>query len=1024
MVRKIKIMGPQWGQTEKNKRVKKIKMADGTSEKDFEAHIEKYLTSKVEDGGVYEYQSISPKEYDKDLCLIPSEVIAFVKDTQPKQYAVLKKQYGAAIDTKIVENVAKNINKNKTLDVLRNGIKDRGQKLQLAYFKPANNKTPEHEEFYKKNRLNLVRQFQYSKKNAKEIDIVLFVNGIPIVSVELKNALTGQNHYNAIKQYMQDRDPKGEPFLDFKRCLVHFAVGTEKVFMTTRLMGKSTYFLPFNRGLVNRNSLGFAVSYMWEDVWRKDSIMDLIQNFVSVQTDTKKQYDSKTQQLKEIKSTKLLFPRFHQRRAVNRILDALKIDGTGKNYLVQHSAGSGKSNTITWLAYRLANFYQNYTDTKALYDCIIVVTDRRVLNKQIQDNIRQLDNTPGVVAYLDEKTTSQDLKQAIEDKKRIIITTIQKFPVISDTVAHFSNRNYAILIDEAHSSQSGEASRQMRKALSLEEAEEQEKDIKTLDEIIAEEIEKKGQQPNISQFAFTATPKSKTLELFGTLINGIKEPFDKYTMEEAIKEGFILDVLENYMSFKRYYKLVKRTEIPDSEYEKKKTVRVLSNFVDLKDHAIEKKARIMLEHFVSQTQNEIQGQARAMLVTKSRLHAVRFKRKFDELMKEMNLPYGALVAFSGTVKDDEVGEDYTETKMNNLGGKISIPEALKYPDKRILIVANKFQTGFDEPFLHTMFVDKKLGGTSTVQTLSRLNRFTRGKKGTMVLDFVNDPENVQADFQLFYGKNFIDEDRLTDQNSVYDALDKVEEFNVYYDNEVETFAAIFFNPNDNFEELQPILNAITERYKENLNEDEQTAFKSVLKSFTKLYKFLSQIITFTDVDLEKKYVFLTALLKKLPYVQTNLPLDVVNDIELDSYKIQHKFTTNLELESQDGQMDGMTPGGEGVKLEDEFDMLSKIIKTLNDTFGMDLSEEDKVDFNKMKDNIYADSELMLFFNDQNSKANIKDKFDKIIDDQLLTFINSKLDFYNKMTEDKANMLFKNMWFKEIYNQQLGQSRMK
>jgi type I restriction enzyme R subunit len=953
-----------------------------------------------------------------DLCVIPNEIIAFVKDTQPKQYEALQKQYGAQVDAKIVENVAKNISKNKTLDVLRNGIKDRGEKLELAYFKPAHNKTPEHEVAYAKNRLAIVRQLKYSNRNNNSIDMVLFINGIPVVTAELKNTLTNQRHHNAIKQYMQDRDPKGEPFLEFKRCLVHFAVGTEKVFMTTELKGKSTYFLPFNTGLINENPHGFAVAYLWEDVWRKDSLMDLVQNFVSVQTDKEKIYNPKTRKLEDKASTKLLFPRFHQRRAVNRVLEALKNDGTGKNYLVQHSAGSGKSNTITWLAYRLANFYQNYTDTKALFDSIIVVTDRRVLNKQIQDNIRQLDNTPGVVAYLDEKTTAQDLKQAIEDKKRIIITTIQKFPIISNIVTSFPDRTYAILIDEAHSSQSGEASRHMRKALSLEEAAEEEKDIKTVDDIIAEEISKKGQQPNISQFAFTATPKPKTLELFGTKLNGQITAFDEYTMEEAIKEGFIKDVLKNYMSFKRYYKLVKRSEIDDKEYEKKKTVRVLGNYVDLQDHAIEKKARIIIEHFASQTQNEIQGQARAILVTKSRLHAVRFKRKFDEVMQEMKLPYKALVAFSGTVKDEETGEDYTETNMNNLGGKIGIPEALKLPQNRILIVANKYQTGFDEPLLHTMFVDKKLGGANTVQTLSRLNRNRRGKDSTMVLDFVNDPELVRADFQHFYGKNYMDEENETDPNSLYDVLNTIEGFNVYYDTEVEAFANVFFMSKDNMEAIQPILNTISARFDHELEEEDKAAFKAAAQSFTKVYRFLSQIITFTDIELEKKYVFLTALLKKLPYLQSNLPLDVVNDIELDSYKIQHKFTTDLELESGDGEDEGMKPGGPTQKPEDELDLLTKIIKVLNDTFGLELTEEDKVDFNRVKKNLYDNEELMAYFNKQNSKNNIKDKFDEVVDNEFLNFINTKLDFYNKMTDDKANALFKSLLFNEFYDREV------
>lgn len=989
-------------------------MAGGTKEIHFEDHIVQYLTTN-ENGGVNEYHQVHASEYDKVNCLIPSELINFIKTSQPKEYEAIKKDLGENTDEKIIYTVAKFIKKDKTLKTLRSKLRISGQRLFLAYFQPANNKTPEHEEWYKNNRLSIVRQLAYSTKSNNEIDLGFFINGIPVATAELKNALTSQNHHNAIKQYMQDRNPKGEPLLEFQRCLVHFAVGTEKVFMATELKGKSTYFLPFNQGLTNYNPNGFATAYLWEDILRKDSILDLVQNFINLQEDVSKTYDPKTRKLKEVTSTKLLFPRFHQLKAVRKILAQLKVDGTGKNYLVQHSAGSGKSNTITWLAYRLANFYQNYTDQKGLFDSIFVLTDRRVLNKQIQDNIKQLDNIPGMVAYLDEKTTAQDLKREIENGTRIIITTIQKFPIISKEVSQTTEHKYAVIIDEAHSSQSGETSRHMRKVLSLEEAAEKDIPGKTLDEVITDEITRKGQQPNISQFAFTATPKPKTIELFGTLRNGVKEPFDKYTMEQAIKEGFIIDVLENYMSFKRYYKLIKRSDIEDSEYDKKKTVRVLGNFVDLQDHAIEKKARIILEHFAAETQNEIQGKARGMLVTKSRLHAVRFKRKFDDVMREMKLPYEALVAFSGSVKDDETGEEYTETSMNDLGGKISIPDALKLPKYRLLIVANKFQTGFDEPLMHTMFVDKKLGGTNTVQTLSRLNRRTKGKDSTMVLDFVNDPELIQADFQDYYGKNFIQEENLTDPNAVYDSLNEVENFQAYYETEVEAFANIFFTEDNNFEKLQPILQGISARFVDQFEEEDQAVFKSAAQSFIKLYRFLSQIISFTDVELEKTYVFLNALLKILPYAKTTLPLDVINDVELDSYKIQHKYTTSLNLESGDGEKEGMQPGGSGGLQEDEFDYLTKIIKVLNDTYGLELSEEDKVEFKKMKASIYDNDELMSFFNKGNSKDNIKDKFNDEIDGELLNFIDKKLEFYNKMTEDKVNSLFKNMWFNEIYD---------
>lgn len=989
-------------------------MAQGTREIHLEEDIVKYL---VERGGFHE---VSPTAYDKDLCLIPSEVISFIQETQVDKYNLLRfDQYGDKIDEKIVANIAKTYkdNKDKTLDLLRNKVKDRGISFDMVYWQPANNKTPEHELNYKQNRLALVRQLKYSKRSENSIDLVLFVNGIPVVTLELKNELTGQNHHNAIKQYIQDRDPKGEPFLEFKRCLVHFAVGTEKVFMTTELKGKGTFFLPFNKGLDNFNPDGFATSYLWEDVLTKDSLLDLLQNYINVQTDVEKEYDNTTKSLKEKKSTKLLFPRFHQRRAVQRLLNTIKVEGVGKNYLIQHSAGSGKSNTITWLAYRLSGFYQKDTDPKALYDSVIIVNDRRVLDKQIQNNIRQLDNTPGLVAYIDENKTAQDLKKAIEEGKRIIITTIQKFPVISETIASMPNRTYAVIIDEAHSSQSGEAARHLKKSLSLEEAEKEDVS-EDLDDIIAEEIKRKGKQPNISFFAFTATPKPKTEELFGRIVDGRRKPFDTYTMEQAIKEGFIRDVLKNYMSFKRYYKIIKRTEISDKEYEKKKTVRLLGSYVDLQDHAIERKARIMIEHFVSQTQNEIQGKARAMLVTKSRLHAVRFKRKFDEIMQEMKLPYAALVAFSGTVKDSETNEDYTEMVMNQLQGKISIPEALKLPQFRLLIAANKFQTGFDEPLLHTMFVDKKLGAAATVQTLSRLNRTMRGKESTMVLDFVNDPEQVQADFQYYYGENFMEEDNQTDPNSLYTVQSKIDSFNVFYQNEVEAFADIFFRKGNNYEKLNPILKTVSKRFDETLDEGEQINFKSEAQTFLKLYRFLSQIITFSDVELEKYYVFLTALLKMLPYIKSKLPLDVLGEVELDSYKIQHQYTTDLALVSEDGEMYGMTPGGASGKEDDELDMLTNIIKVLNDTFGIDLTEEDKVEFKKMKEKIYSNEELMSFFNKNNSRDNIQDKFSEEIDNELLNFINTKLELYNKLSEDRVNLMFKKMWFDDLYNKRV------
>ena len=993
-------------------------MAKGFKELHVEEDLVEYLT-KTANPKFPKYVQKDNEVYNKEWCVIPEDIIGFIKDTQPEKYNALEQQYGVDTDSKIVERVVETYKKsqNKTLEVFRGKIKDRGQNLDLVYFQPTHSKTPEHEVWYQKNRLTVIRQLKYSERNENSIDVVLFLNGLPIVTIELKNSLTGQYLQDAIKQYINDRDPK-EPLFEFKRCLVHFAVSTEKVSMCTELKGKQTRFLPFNKALINENPNGYATSYLWEDVLRKDSLMDLVQNYINVQIDKETYWDIKTKALKEKESIKLIFPRYHQRRAMQKIVAAIKIDGVGKKYLIQHSAGSGKSNTISWLAHRLSDFYQDLNDERALFNGVIVVTDRRVLNKQIQDNIRQFEHMPGVVEYIDEKKTSQELKAAIDKGARVIVTTLQKFPIISDIVSQNKEKTYAVIIDEAHSSQTGEAARHLRKALSLDEAEKLDTGAKSLDDIIEEEIKSKGDQGNISFFAFTATPKPKTIEMFGTDVNGKKDAFDLYSMEQAIKEGFILDVLKNYMSWKRYYKLVKRSELEDKEYDKKKTVRLLSSYVDLHDHAIEKKTRIMLEHFISQTQNEIQGKARAMLVTRSRLHAVRFKQKFDEIMREMKLPYGALVAFSGTVSDAETGQDYTMQSMNSLGAKIDIPDALKLPQHRILIVANMYQTGFDEPNLHTMFVDKKLGGTSTVQTLSRLNRTAYGKDSTLVLDFVNDPEQVQSDFQTYYGSTYMEFDDQTDPNSLYDVLNKVEADNIIYKNDIEAFAEIFFRKEDNKEKVQPILNEVVKRYESQLDEDKKVLFKANIKNYVRLYRFLSQIITFTDVQLEKQYEFLSALFKKLPSTKKELPTEILGEIDLDSYKLQHQFTTNLQLESANTAMQGMTPGAAVKAADDELEWLTKIIKVLNDTFGIEVTEEDKVEIAKMKDNIYTNEELMSYFNTKNSKDNIKDKFSDEIDNELLNFINTKLELYNKLTEDKVNMMFKTMWFNEIYDQRV------
>lgn len=986
-------------------------MADGLKEIHFEEHITAWL---IREGG---YHEVHKSWYDQSLCLIKPEVIVFLKESQPDAYNALFLQYGEQTDLRIVQNLAANISRLGALHVLRFGYKDRGQLLKFAYFQPSNAKNADHQALHLLNRFAVVRQLVYSAKNKNSIDQVVFLNGIPLFTAELKNALTGQYITEAIKQYKNNRDPK-ETLLDDKHCLVHFAVSTEKVFMATRLKGDKSYFLPFNRGIENPIiDNDFSTAYLWKEIWSKDSLLDLVQNFVNIQVDPEKYYDEKTRQVKEKKNEKMIFPRYHQLMAVRNMLKSLKTDGVGTNYLIAHSAGSGKSNTISWLAHRLAGFYQHPDDDNRLFDSIIVVTDRRILDKQIRDNIQQFEQVPGVVEAIDDKKTSQDLRIAIEKGRSIIVTTLQKFPVISDTVSRFPDRRYAVIIDEAHSSQSGESARHLRKSLSLEEAEKLDQDEKSLDDIILDEISQRGRQKNISFFAFTATPKNKTIELFGTKRNGVLEAFDEYTMEQAIKEGFILDVLLNYTSFKRYYRLAKRPDIDDKEYETKKTIRLLNSYVDLQDNAIEMKTRILVEHFVSQTAKEIQGKARAMLITRSRLHAVRFKRKFDEVMREMKLPYSALVAFSGSIHDGEVDEDYTETSMNNLGGRISITDAFKTPQFRILIAANKYQTGFDEPMLHTMFVDKKLGGVNTVQTLSRLNRTAPGKASTMILDFVNDPEMIRDDFQVYYGKSYMEEEHQTDPNSLYEVLSLIEKHFVISKNDLEVYSTIYFKDKSDFELLQPILNACVEKFRL-LQIADQDEFRSSSKDYIRLYRFLSQIITFSDVELEKYYVFLLGLVKKLPFRTEELPREVLEEVELENYKVQKEYVAELTLVSEPTEFYGIGAGAGNTSTPGEYDFLSNIIKTLNETYGLNLSSENKEDFEKIKKQIDANENLMSFFNPGNSRDNIRDKFYEELDDALLQFVNHKLELYNKLTEDKANATMKRLWFNELYDQRV------
>ncbi len=695
---------------------------------DFEEHIEEQLHKSG-------YKSSFPTDYDKTLCLIPSQVIEFIQETQPNTLKRLEFQYGSETENKLSKRISSETELRGVIDVLRKGVKDKGCHFHLVYFQPKSGLNPDHQELYKKNRFITIRQLKYSKQNENSIDMGVFINGIPIMLLELKNSLTGQDHTNGIKQWKYDRDPK-EPLFRFKRNLVYFSIGNEKVYMTTRLSASKTRFLPFNKDIENPvNPTGHKTHYLWDKILQPNSVMDLIENFVHVRVETEKEYDPKLDRVIDKKKELMIFPRFHQLNVIRRLRQAVIDEGSGHNYLIQHTTGSGKSLSIGWLSHLLSSLYQNPTDTNRLFDTVIVVTDRRVLDKQIRNTIKQLEQTKGVVNPVD--VDSKQLKEYIESGKSIIITTIQKFPVISESIASMKGRKFAVVIDEVHSSQSGETSKHLKKSLSdsvLDEYQEGEDtdDLTEVDKLILDEINQRGKQPHISYFGFSGTPKNKTLEIFGRKNSeGHFVSYNLYSMKQSIAEGFTLDILQNYTPYKRYFKLNKKW-VEDKELPKSRVKSMLVKWVDLHSHTIREKTKIILEHFTNHTSNKMSGKSRGMLVTRSRLHCVKYKLEFDKQMKEMGLPYGALVGFSGKVYDEDSHQEYTESSMNGFS-ESKTEEGLKDPKFRILIANNKFQTGYDEPMLHTMYVDKKFGGLQCVQTLSRLNRTMSGKTDTFVL---------------------------------------------------------------------------------------------------------------------------------------------------------------------------------------------------------------------------------------------------------------------------------------------------
>ncbi len=979
------------------------------TETDFEDHIEQHLNQS-------DYRSLQSSHYDKSRCLISSETLRFIQMTQLQAYQKLERQYGTETPHKLLDRVSREIKNRGVLDVLRKGVRDRGCHFKLTYFLPSSGMNPDHQKLYAQNRFSLIRQLHYSEKNENSLDMVLFLNGLPLVTMELKNSLTGQMVRDAEKQYRTDRDPR-EPLFQFKRCLVHFAVGNEKVSMTTHLQGDKTRFFPFNKDIENPvNPEGHKTAYLWEDILQPNHLMALINNFVHEQEVIEKVYDPKLKMVKDVKHSVLIFPRYHQLSVIRELKDAIVNEEEGHNYLIQHATGSGKSNSIAWLAHLLTHLFSASDTTNRIFDSIIVVTDRLVLDKQLQDTIKQVGQVEGVVHAVDKD--SAQLRQFLESGKDIIISTIQKFSVIATEIGKLKSKKFAVIIDEAHSSQSGEAAKDLRVSLSKgfeEDIEDDDPDAvaSDIDAKILEQMEQRRRQDHISYFAFSGTPKNKTLELFGRKnAEGIFTPFHTYSMHQSISEGFTLDVLQNYTTFKRYFELIK--SVPeDKEYEKARTLRALTNYVDLQPHSIEKKTQIILEHFTARTAKTIGGKGQAMLVTPSRLHCVRYKQEFDRQMKEMGLSYGCLVAFSGTVHDTDNGQDYTENGMNALPPSASIADSFKDPQYRILIVANKFQTGFDEPLLQTMYVDKRLDGLQCVQTLSRLNRVAKGKTDTLVLDFVNEPEQIQAAFQQYYQTTMLAEE--TDPNRLYDLQRLLEGFDLYDEGIIDQFCLIFYDPDQPDELLQGILDDVVKRWAA-LETDDREEFRSTLQSYIRLYGYISQLITFTDVALEKLYIFSRSLNKKLPKRDHPDQQDVLESVDLDSFRVQKTHDSlQLSLEERDSEVDGF--GSDvAIRRDPEQDFLSNIIQALNDVYQTDFTVEDKVDIENVYQKVRQHEELRQVITGDNTETNKRYKFEQVIDEILLDFVNNKLDLYTKLSKPEINADLKQRLY-QVYLEQ-------
>ncbi len=991
-----------------------------TTEKGLEAHISQYL---VEENN---YLLRENKVYDNVSCIDSELLFQFLEATQPKAVAKIKTYHKDLYEQKILKRLNDQIQAKGIIEVLRKGITDgfTDTKLMLFYDKPVSAYNTDANALYKANLFSVMRQVYFSPNDKKSLDMMIFINGIPVISFELKNELTKQNVQNAIRQYKEDRDPNEELFR-LGRLMVNFAVDTEEIWMCTQLKKEKSYFLPFNKGYKNGAGNppkdGIKTDYLWKEILTKSNLTDIVQNFCQLITEEKEYLDDKGK-IRTRKEKKLIFPRYHQLLAVSNLLADAQEKGSGQKYLIQHSAGSGKSNSISWLAHQLVGLHDK-SGKDNIFDTVIVVTDRRVLDAQIRNNIKQFQQVNGVVEAITEG--SKQLKEALEEGKKIIITTIQKFPHIVEEIGELPGTNFAIIIDEAHSSLSGQMARKLNEALAKpnedDEIETEDNDTITGEDLITDLIKSRKLLPNASYFAFTATPKNKTLELFGVpFTEGDKtkfRAFHLYSMKQAIEEGFIMDVLLNYTTYQSYYSLLKKIE-DDPEYDKLKAQKKLKAYVESHEHAIKKKAILIVQHFMENVirKKRMGGFAKAMLVTSSRANAVKYKKAFDEYLHKINSPYKAIVAFSGEI------DGQTEANLNGFSSN-SIPTEFEKNEYRFLLVANKFQTGFDQPLLHTMYVDKKLGGVNAVQTLSRLNRSHPLKKDTFVLDFANTAEEIEMAFKPYFESTILGE--ATDPNKLFDLQDALDNFQVYTREQVIEFSDKIL-ANVPVDQLHAILDCSTAIFRNDLIEEQQADFRAKVKTYVRLYIFLSQIVPFENPYLERLYIFLNHLQNKLGgETPIDLAQGILDNIDMDSYRLQLEATTSIAME-QGEDLKPIPTDMRGGTSEAEIDRLSNILQTFNDRYGTQFEDVDKV--RQMAENVAKDvaqnQELITsikYSDDQNARITS----DKVVGEELLKHITTNFDLYKlysdnkEFKEDFSAMMFGMV--KEIFNRGLNKT---